>query len=208
VIEEESYSVWVALQGYYEPQKAILLPEANHELTQIRLQDFKSIGDYNHAIHNICVKLRFCEKEPSEDDKIEKTLQTILPSDRVLQHQYRARNYQYYADLIRDLLQAEKHDELTIKNHHQRHVGAAPLPEIHHNEKKTSTSKDSNPKNNGRSAMRRRDRRKNRQLLKMMQNDGIPSKGNNVKCKACEAFNHTVEKCRTPKHLVSLYQKS
>jgi hypothetical protein len=64
------------------------------------------------------------------------TLQTILPSDRVLQHQYRARNYQHYADLICDLLQAEKHDELTIKNHHQRRVGAAPLPEIHHNEKK------------------------------------------------------------------------
>jgi hypothetical protein len=26
--------------------------------------------------------------------------------------------------------------------------------------------------------------------------------------KACRAFKHTVEKCRTPKHLVALYQKS
>jgi hypothetical protein len=47
----------------------------------------------------------------------------MLLSDQVLQHQYWVRNYQYYADLIRDLLQTEKHDELTIKNHHQRHVG-------------------------------------------------------------------------------------
>jgi hypothetical protein len=61
-----------------------------------------------------------------------------------------------------------KHDELTIKNHHQCYVGAAPLPEIHHNEKKASTSKDSNPKKNGRSARRRRNRRKNRQLSKTM----------------------------------------
>jgi hypothetical protein len=58
---------------------------------QIHLQGFKSIEDYNHAIHKVCTKLRFCEKEPSEDDKIEKTLQTMLPSDWVLQHQYRPR---------------------------------------------------------------------------------------------------------------------
>jgi hypothetical protein len=47
--------------------------------------------------------LCFCEKETLEEDKIENTLQTMLHSDRVLQHQYRARNYQHYADLICDL---------------------------------------------------------------------------------------------------------
>jgi hypothetical protein len=75
----------------------------------------------------------------------------MLPSDRVLQHQYQAQNYQHYAELIRDILLAEKHDELAIKNHHQCHVGAAPLPEIHQNENKASSSKDSNLKKNGRS---------------------------------------------------------
>jgi hypothetical protein len=85
-MEEEPHSLWVALQGRYEQQKAILLPEANHECTQIRLQNFKFIEDYNHVIHKVCAKLRFCEKEPSKEDKIEKTLQTILPSDQVLQH--------------------------------------------------------------------------------------------------------------------------
>jgi hypothetical protein len=195
----------VALKGRYEQQNAILLSEANHEWTQIRLQDFKSIEDYNHAIYKVCAKLRFCEKELSEEDNIEKTLQTMLPFDRVLQYQYRAWNYQYYADLIRYLLQGEKHDELTIKNHHQRHNRVAPLPEIHHNEKKASASKDSNPKKNGRSIRRRRNRQKNRKLSKMMKKDGTSSKGNNVQRKACGAFKHTTEKCRTPKHLVALY---
>jgi hypothetical protein len=37
----------------------------------------------------------------------------MLPSNMILQHQYRARNYQNYSNLINDLLQAEKHDELT-----------------------------------------------------------------------------------------------
>jgi hypothetical protein len=132
----------------------------------------------------------------------------MLPSDRVLQHQYWARNYQHYADLIRDLLQTEKHDELTIKNHHQCRVEAAPLTEIHHNEKKASASIDLNPKKNGRSARRRHNKQKNRKLSKMIKNDGFSSKGNNVQCKACKAFKHTTKKCRTPKHLVALYQKS
>jgi hypothetical protein len=184
------------------------LPEANHEWTQICLYGFKSIENYNHAIHKVCTKLRFCEKEPSEEDKVEKTLRAMLPSDRVLQYQYWAQNYQHYANLIRDLLQAEKHDELTIKNHHQRHVGTAPPPEIHYNEKKASASKDSNPKKNGRSARPCCNRQKNRKLSKIMKKDGASSKGNNLQCKACGTFNHTAEKCHTPKYLVALYQKS
>jgi hypothetical protein len=108
-----------------------------------------------------------------------------------------------YDDLIRDLLQAEKHDELTIKNHHQRHVGATPLLEIHHSVKKASSSKDNNSKRNGRSARRQRNRCKNKQLSKMMKKDGTPSKGSNVQCRACGAFKYIVEKCHTPKHLVA-----
>jgi hypothetical protein len=62
-MEEEPHSLWVALKDRYEQQKTIMLPKANHEWAQIRLQDFKSIEDYNHAIHKVCVKLQFCEKE-------------------------------------------------------------------------------------------------------------------------------------------------
>jgi hypothetical protein len=208
VMEEEAHSLWVALKGRFELQKMILLPEPNHEWTQIHLQDFKSIEDYNYAIHKVYAKLRFCEKEPSEEDKIEKILQTMLPSNRVLQHQYQTRNYQHYADLIHDLLQAEKHDELTIKNHHQCRVGAAPLPEIHHNEKNASASKDSTPKKDGRYARHRRNRQKNIKLSMYMKKDDASSKKNNVQCKAHRTFKHTTAKCCTLKHLMPLYQKS
>jgi hypothetical protein len=132
----------------------------------------------------------------------------MLPSNQVLQHQYQAQNYQCYANLIRDPLQAEKHDKLTIKNHQQYCVRAAPLPEIHHNEKKASSSKDNNLKKNDRSTRRRCNWRKNKQLSKTMKKDGTSSNGNNVQCKACRAFKHTTEKCHTPKHLMALHQKS
>jgi hypothetical protein len=52
----------------------VILPEANHDWIHLRLQDSKSIGDYNHVVHKICAKLWFYEKEPSDEDKIEKLL--------------------------------------------------------------------------------------------------------------------------------------
>jgi hypothetical protein len=71
-MEKEHHSLWVALQSRYELQKTILLLKGNHEWTQIRLQDVKSIEDNNDAIHKVCAKLQFCEKEASKEDKIEK----------------------------------------------------------------------------------------------------------------------------------------
>jgi hypothetical protein len=59
----------------------------------------------------------------------------MLHSDRMLQHQYHAKNYQTYLDLVHDVLQAEKHDELTLRNHYQHSVGIAPLLEVHYNVK-------------------------------------------------------------------------
>jgi hypothetical protein len=185
------------------------LPDGNHEWTHLCLQDFKSIEDYNRVVHKVCAKLHFCEKELSKVDNIEKILQTMFPSDRFLQHQYRARNYQHYSEFISDLLQAEKHDELTIKNHYQRSVGTASLPKLHHNaqgQNKSNFSKNKFSNKNGKNAKCRRNRRKNRKLSKMMGNDACFQKGI-IKCKACRCFRHTTKKCHTSKHLVSLYQK-
>jgi hypothetical protein len=135
VMEKESNVLWSALQIRYEQQKVMILPEVNHDWTLLRLKDFKFIGEYNHVVHKICAGLRFYEKEPFEADKIKKTLQTMLPSNRILQHQYCDKNYQTYSDLIHDLLQAEKYDEFTLRNHYQLFVGSTPLSEVHYNVK-------------------------------------------------------------------------
>jgi hypothetical protein len=74
MMEEEPSMRWAALQIRYEQQKVVILPKANLDWTHLRLLDYKSIEDYNHVVHKICARLRFCEKEPSEVDKIEKTL--------------------------------------------------------------------------------------------------------------------------------------
>jgi Co/Zn/Cd efflux system component len=81
----------------------------------LRLHDFKSVIDYNHVVHKICSKLKFCEKDPIDADKIEKTLSTMLPADRVLQPHHWPNKYTQYSQLIHTLTQAEKHDELLMK---------------------------------------------------------------------------------------------
>jgi hypothetical protein len=173
----------------------VILPEANNDWIHLRLQDYKSIRDYNHVVHKICAKLWFCEKEPSDKDKIEKTLTTMLPSDRVLKHQYRAQNYQRYSELIHDLLLAEKHDEFTMRNHHQCPIDMAPLPEVNYSSKgKEKTDDVKLSKNVGKFKKGKKHKHK-----KNKSKDQSSKKGNKfVKCHHYGGANHITKKCKIP----------
>jgi hypothetical protein len=206
MMEEEPHVHWATLQTRYKQQKGVILPEANDDWTMLILQGFKSIREYNHVVHKICARLRFCEKEPSEVDKIKMTLQTMLPLDRILQHQYRARNYQTYSDFVHDLLQAEKHDKLTLINHHQRFVGSAPLPKVHHNMK--GNEKGDGPKNPQKKFGKFKKGKHNGKNMKNRAKGQGKGKGKAFTCHKCGGPNHFAIKYRTPKYLVELYQKS
>ena len=118
MMEENPRTLWVALKERYDQQKAIILPEARREWFLHHLMDFKSVAEYNPAIHKICSKLHFCDQPVNDAELIENTLSIFLPANRLLQQQYRRHNYAKYSDLIYDLLQVEKHDEFLTKNHH------------------------------------------------------------------------------------------
>ncbi|KAL6591956.1 hypothetical protein ACP70R_049648 [Stipagrostis hirtigluma subsp. patula] len=141
---------------------------------------------------------------------IEKTLSTFLPANRLLQQQYRRHGYVKHSALIYDLQQAEKHDELLTKNHQLRPVGTEPLPEthfnVHQNEKKSGGKKF---KKNFKGKWRRNKQQNNKGpnkgkgiFKKKTQND------NSQVCQRCGCHSHVTKKCRTPKHLADLYQKS
>jgi hypothetical protein len=146
--------------------------------------------------------LKFCEKEPTNADKIEKTPSTMLPLDRVLQQQYKAHNSQ----LIHTLTQTEKRDELLLKNHHKRPISSAPLPEVH-NVRKNIRNKNKfhgpDPKNKTGKRKYNRRQRPNSNKRK----DNAKSKNGN-KCNRCGDFSYFAKNCRAPKRLVALYQKS
>lgn len=211
IMEENPKALWDALKERYDQQKAIILPEARREWSMLRLLDFKSVAEYNSAVHRICSKLRFCDQTVTDVEKIEKTLSTFLPENRILQQQYRNHKYTKYSDLIYDLLQAEKHDELLTKNHQMRPVGAAPLPEVHFNSQK-------NQKKFGGKKFKKNFKRQWNNKNKHQQDKGSnKGKGTFKKnfqkdksqvCQRCGCHNHITKKCHTAKHLVELYQKS
>ena len=213
LLEENPRNLWKSLKQRYDQQKALLLPTANYEWTQLRLQDFKTASDYNHVVYRICSKLKLCEKEPSDADKIEKTLSTMLPSERILQQQYRERNFQVYSDLIHTLLEAEKHSELMVWNNQQRPVWSAPLPEVHAYSKNKPKFNDGSSKNYHQENSKKG--KKNRRSNKKFQNR-VSNKGKNISkhrsdklvCQKCGCYSQITKKCRTLSHLVDLYLKS
>ena len=56
-MEENPRALWDNLKQHYEQQKAVVLPEASHEWSYLRLQDFKTVDEYNHVVHKVCQKL-------------------------------------------------------------------------------------------------------------------------------------------------------
>uniref|UniRef100_J3NDB7 Uncharacterized protein n=1 Tax=Oryza brachyantha TaxID=4533 RepID=J3NDB7_ORYBR len=215
--EEDPHVLWNALQKRYEQQKAIVLPKALHEWNHLRLQDFKSVGEYNHAIHKICAKLKFCEKEPSDADKIENTLSTMMPAGRILHQQYRERNFHVYSELINTLLQAERHNEILVWNSNKRPFGAAPLPEVHTNTQTTNNKNGESKPPFKKFKAKGKGKGKGENKRKREHKPHYSHKGKNIPnkdidksklCQKCGCYSHITKKCRTPRHLVNLYLKS
>ena len=115
-MEENPHALWNNLKQRYEQQKAIVLPETSHEWNYVHLQDFKTVDEYNHVVHRVSQKLQFCGKEPTEAEKIEKILSTMLPSEIILTLSYREKNFTDYALLILTLCQAEKNHVIMSQN--------------------------------------------------------------------------------------------
>jgi hypothetical protein len=105
------------------------------------------------------------------------------------------------------LTQAEKHDELLLKNYHKRPVGSTPLPEDHNVHKNTRNKNKfygSDPKNKiGKHKNNRRQRPNSNKRKK----NNAKSKNDN-KSHRCGDFSYFAKNCPAPKHLVALYQKS
>jgi hypothetical protein len=51
VMNQEPNTLCDALQIRNKQQKVVILSEANHGWTHLRLQDYKSIEDYNHIVY-------------------------------------------------------------------------------------------------------------------------------------------------------------
>ena len=99
--------LWKSLKERYEHQRTVILPKARHDWMHLRLQDFKSISEYNSVLYRITSQLTLCGETVTDGDMLEKTFSTFHASNVLLQQQYREKKFHQYSKLISCLLVAE-----------------------------------------------------------------------------------------------------
>ncbi|TQD93797.1 hypothetical protein C1H46_020569 [Malus baccata] len=123
---EDLLALWNALKSRYNHQTTVILPRARYDY--LRIQDFKSVTEYNSTLFRITSQMKLCGDIITEEMLLEKTFSTFHASNMVLQQQNRARGFTEYNQLISVLLVAEQNNELLMKNHNSRPTGSAPFP--------------------------------------------------------------------------------
>ena len=244
---EDPLELWTELKNRYDHQKTVILPKALYDWRNLRIQDYKSVEEYNSVMFKIVSKLKLCGETITDADMLEKTFSTFHTSNMLLQQQYREKGFSTYAALISCLLLAEQNNELLMMNSELRPPGAKALPEAN----AAIEPKDETPRESYRGRMRGRGRWQGSNRGFQPRDRGFqprgrgfqprgrgfqprdhlgPSRGRGysrghqasrgyksnfkthgstrLSCYRCGMTNHWANKCRTPHHLVKLYQES
>ncbi|KAM1117368.1 hypothetical protein ACFX19_007873 [Malus domestica] len=59
-------ALWKALRNRYNHQTTVILPTARYEWTHLRIQDFKSVAEYNSALFRITSQMKLCRDTITE----------------------------------------------------------------------------------------------------------------------------------------------
>ncbi|KAG2708079.1 hypothetical protein I3760_05G174700 [Carya illinoinensis] len=192
-----------------------------------RLQNFKSVSEYNFVLFKISSLLKLCGEKVTDDDLLEKTYTTFHASNLLLQQQYRKRKFKKYSELISCLLVAEQNNKILLRNHQSRPTGSISFPEVN------GTRFTPFPEANGTSFQRNRGRGRGRKNYRSGSPRSDHTKVDNIiytpyhqkwfnlekgKCpqnkflkkneNGCHRYGmtgHWSRTCRTAKHLVDLY---
>ena len=94
---KDHFIIWNNLREQYDYQKTVILPKARYDWMHLRLQDFKSVSDYNSVLFKISSQLELCGEKVTEEDILEKTFTTFHVSNVLLHKQYRERRFTKYS---------------------------------------------------------------------------------------------------------------
>ncbi|CAN6713814.1 unnamed protein product [Malus baccata var. baccata] len=88
---EDPLALWEALRSRYNHQTTVILPKARYEWSHLRIQDFKSVAEYNSTLFRITSQMKLCGDTITDEMLLEKTYSTFHANNVLLQQQYRAR---------------------------------------------------------------------------------------------------------------------
>ncbi|XP_070032073.1 uncharacterized protein [Nicotiana tomentosiformis] len=74
--------LWNGLKESYDNLKLVTLLQVRYDWTHLRLQDFKSVSEYNSAMFKITSKLKLFEDSIIDYDMLEKPSQRFMPPIR------------------------------------------------------------------------------------------------------------------------------
>ncbi|XP_070039890.1 uncharacterized protein [Nicotiana tomentosiformis] len=130
LIVKDPLVLWNGLKERYDNLKLVTLPQTRYDWAHLRLQDFKSVSEYNFAMFRITSKLKLCGDSITDYDMLEKMFKTFHASNMVLQQKYREKGFKKYFELISLLPMAERNNDLLMRNHENRPTGSTPLHEV------------------------------------------------------------------------------
>ena len=81
---KDPFTLWSNLKERYDNQKTVILPKARYDWMHLRLQDLKTISEYNFALFKISSQLKLCGEKIIEEDMLEKTFTTFHASNVLL----------------------------------------------------------------------------------------------------------------------------
>uniref|UniRef100_A0A8I7B5G4 CCHC-type domain-containing protein n=1 Tax=Hordeum vulgare subsp. vulgare TaxID=112509 RepID=A0A8I7B5G4_HORVV len=195
--ERSASGLWTALKQRFERVMDTVKPRAETEWIRPRFADFKTVGEYNSALHRICTTLQLCGTEVTDTQKIEKTLSTFHPDAVQSSWNYHQGNYTRYSELI-DLLQvAEAQDEVLKKNFVAQPLGGSSRQEV-------NALKVCKPLQKKRG---RKGKKKGPQPPTPAKQQK-PGKGEQrpQDCFRCGSLEHFSRECRAPKEVVAAYK--
>ena len=118
------------MKDRFDHQKTMILPKAHYDWMYLRLQDFKTVSEYNSTLFKISSRLKLCGEKITDEDMLEKTFTTFHASNVLLQQKYKERRFTKYSELISCLLIAKQNNELLMKNHQSRPTGFESFLEV------------------------------------------------------------------------------
>lgn len=211
--EEDPKVLWDSLKDRYGHQVKALLPKAKREWLHLRFQDYKSVEQYNSVLHRIITCLKLCGEKITDADMIDKTLSTFHANHVNIQRQYRQAKYEKYSELVSVLMEAQGEDETLVENHTSRPTGSSATPEA--NASSFKKGKNQNNQNKGKNFWKNGGK-VNKMSFKKKGNQNSKSKKGSTSgeygkqdqvCFKCGTRGHWSRICRTPKHLIELYQE-